>query len=829
MEGKITVDEMTKYLKRSKNNVAPGSSGFTNDFFKFFWRDIKYFVINAVGYAFENNKLSVTQSLGIISISPKGEKDKRYLTNWRPLTLLNTLYKLISGCIADRIKPVLNDIIHPDQKGFVAGRYIGEVVRTTYDILNFAKEKNRAGILLTIDFEKAYDSISFNFIKKCLYFFNFGEDLIKWVSILLNNFTAVINHCGNISKSFKVLRGCRQGDPIASYLFILCVEILAHKLRTNEDVKGFSFRDEDNDNPINDNDVIEQHLLEIYADDLTIFMVPSDNNLFTIISILNSFFTISGLKISLTKTKAVWFGNKWDSNDKLCPHLSLNWVKTFTLLGIEFNNNLENMEKNFEDKIIKIDKMLSNWSYRYMTPFGKITVIKSLGLSKLSHIALVLPDLNKDMIKKIEKIFFKFLWGTGKSEKVKREDTKIPVKFGGLGMPDVAIFWKAFKFSWIRRLISTRSFWPKILLRDVSEITRVGVSVSQLLQMGASKFLEISKLLRNPFWKQVFQTIPHLTEGAAFCYPEKVITSPFFNNPLVVRNRPIKTSDFPELVIPEISLAHFYYPNSNQIMELEDFRSKYELNISFEKYVDIRYTLKTAISKLKMHPSRLNCANFPQIPFLIDIATLTKKGCSTYYKILTKKANFYNKIYLRENKWHLELNQVFSVNFWENARKLYTSINFDNQLRWLQFQIVRNSLQTNYIVSHFQANVPPTCTYCANPDNSEKISHLFWSCLKVRDFLDEVSTFVCSTGLDFTLTRNHLLFGVHDEKFFSPKNYIILIIKKYIWITKFRSKILNLVTFKSLLKSFLDDLKYMFDVKGMPEIFDEWNTIYDLL
>ena len=142
---------------------------------------------------------------------------------------------------------------------------------------------------------------------------------------------------------------------------------------------------------------------------------------------------------------------------------------------------------------------------------------------------------------------------------------------------------------------------------------------------------------------------------------------------------------------------------------------------------------------------------------------------------------------------------------------------------------MRNSLQTNYIVSHFQANVPPTCTYCANPDNSEKISHLFWSCLKVRDFLDEVSTFVCSTGLDFTLTRNHLLFGIHDEKFFSPKNYIILIIKKYIWITKFRSKVLNLVTFKSLLKSFLDDLKYMFAVKGMPEIFDEWNTIYDLL
>ena len=101
MEGKISLPEMTKYLKKCKNNVAPGSSGFTFDFFKFFWRDFKHFIIRAVDYAFENNRLSVSQSLGIISIIPKGEKDKRYLSNWRPLCLLNSLYKLISGTIAE--------------------------------------------------------------------------------------------------------------------------------------------------------------------------------------------------------------------------------------------------------------------------------------------------------------------------------------------------------------------------------------------------------------------------------------------------------------------------------------------------------------------------------------------------------------------------------------------------------------------------------------------------------------------------------------------------------------------------------------------------------
>ena len=241
MEGKISLVEMTKYLKKCKNNVAPGSSGFTFDFYKFFWRDLKHFIIRAVDFAFENNRLAVSQRLGIISIIPKGDKDKRYLKNWRPLCLLNSLYKLISGAISERIKPSLDSIIHGDQKGFIAGRYIGEVVRTTYDIIQYAKDTNKAGLLLLIDLEKAYDSISFKFINQALAFLNFGTDMIKWINILLNNFKAVINHVGNISESFLIKRGCRQGDPIACYLFIICIEFLAHRLRNDADIEGFKF------------------------------------------------------------------------------------------------------------------------------------------------------------------------------------------------------------------------------------------------------------------------------------------------------------------------------------------------------------------------------------------------------------------------------------------------------------------------------------------------------------------------------------------------------------------------------------------------------------
>ena len=116
--------------------------------------------------------------------------------------------------------------------------------------------------------------------------------MIKWINILLNDFKAVINHCGNVSESFAIKRGCRQGDPVACYLFIISIEFLAHKLREEKDVEGFQVEN-------------ISHLLEIYADDLSLFLNPKEKSLRKVIEILNDFYKISGLKISVSKTKAV--------------------------------------------------------------------------------------------------------------------------------------------------------------------------------------------------------------------------------------------------------------------------------------------------------------------------------------------------------------------------------------------------------------------------------------------------------------------------------------------------------------------------------------------
>ena len=152
----ISEAEVSRYLRGMRNNVAPGSSGYTGNFYKFFWKNIKNRVMRAIHRSKEMNSLSVTQKIGIVQIIPKADKDLRLLTNWRPLTLLNTFYKFISGVLANRLKTVLDHLIGPEQKGYVPSRFIGDVTRTTYDIFQYAKEKNLPGMILLIDFEKAF-------------------------------------------------------------------------------------------------------------------------------------------------------------------------------------------------------------------------------------------------------------------------------------------------------------------------------------------------------------------------------------------------------------------------------------------------------------------------------------------------------------------------------------------------------------------------------------------------------------------------------------------------------------------------------------------------
>ena len=222
----ITDMEILKAIEDTNNDKSPGLDGLPIEFYKIFWPEIKEYFMNFVTLANNKGELGLSQRQGIISLLPKKGKNNLFLKNWRPLSLLNQDYKIIAKVIATRIKRVLPKIIHRDQTGFLSERYIGENINRLLNIIDYTEKQNIKAILIFIDFEKAFDSIDWQFIIKTLEYFNFGNKIIHWVKILYTNVSAMVQNNGWLSESFNLSRGVRQGCPLSPYLFTLCVELL---------------------------------------------------------------------------------------------------------------------------------------------------------------------------------------------------------------------------------------------------------------------------------------------------------------------------------------------------------------------------------------------------------------------------------------------------------------------------------------------------------------------------------------------------------------------------------------------------------------------------
>ena len=177
LEGKITLAEASLALRNVKNYKSPGSHSFTAEFFKFFWLQLGSFVVRSLNDGFRKGELSTTQKEGVIICIPKGEKSKDLIKNWRPISLLNVVYKIGSACIAKRLKSVLPSLINEDQTGFMANRYNGDNIRLIYDLISYLYRENKPGCL---DFEKAFDSVDWKFMFKVLRAFGFGPDICQW-------------------------------------------------------------------------------------------------------------------------------------------------------------------------------------------------------------------------------------------------------------------------------------------------------------------------------------------------------------------------------------------------------------------------------------------------------------------------------------------------------------------------------------------------------------------------------------------------------------------------------------------------------------------------
>eukprot|EP00745_Piridium_sociabile_P036415 TRINITY_DN6533_c0_g2_i5.p1 TRINITY_DN6533_c0_g2~~TRINITY_DN6533_c0_g2_i5.p1 ORF type:complete len:740 (-),score=40.77 TRINITY_DN6533_c0_g2_i5:39-2090(-) len=446
-EGMVLAEEATSSLKMLKNGSAPGRDGLTTEFYKCFWCKIREVVVNAFNISFYKGFLSENQSTGIITLIHKGKDlPRENLNNWRPITLMNTDYKILAKCLALRVSGVIDNLINEDQVGFMKGRTIDTILRLIDDVAEHSRTSNSPGAILAVDLKRAFDSISKDFMLNAFRKFGFGETFISWCKVLMKNAQSCMGYCGWVSEEFKVERGIRQGCCFSPLAFILAMEILAIKIRQNNQLKGLKLKGK-----LNISTVLK---ILLYADDITLFMTDK-NDVRIVLDIFAWFSRISGLEINMEKTEAMWIGSS-AKNGVAC--YGLKWKQKIKVLGMFFSNHLSSseIEENWVKRIDNIKRTVGLWHKRNLGYLGKICIINSFIIPQLVYVMKVicLPD---KILRNVNTIIYRFLWkrkNTNKKafEKVRRKVLNSDYERGGLRMPDAKLLQQSFLLEWVGKL-----------------------------------------------------------------------------------------------------------------------------------------------------------------------------------------------------------------------------------------------------------------------------------------------------------------------------------------------------------------------------------------
>lgn len=759
-EGAINVEEATKALKMMKNGSSPGLDGLTTEFYKVFWVKVRDIVVQSYNVSFQNGHLSHTQTAAVLTLLHKGKDlPKNKLSNWRPISLTNTDYKILAKCLSNRLCSVIDSIVHKDQVGYIKGRNVSTTIRTIDDIIELFRLKEKPGILLALDFHRAFDSINKKYMLYAFKKFGFGKDFVQWVEVLFSQTRSCIGYNGWLSSDFSLNCGIRQGCPFSPLAFVIGVELLAIRIRQDIELKGLQVGV----------DKILKVLL--YADDITMF-VNDRNDVEYVLKILEEFKVIAGLSLNMHKSEGMLIGSRRNEN---VTGLGFKLVNSIKILGVYFSNSkcASDIDLNWRGKLKKIKQLISRWERRNLGLLGKICVIKSLLLSQFVYLlqAICLPET---VLTEINTLLYRFLWrkrdcNKRAFEKVKRVVINSDVEKGGLKMIDVRVMQESFLCQWMIKLSNAdiEGTWTWVPRKQFDVFGKNCACFNSTV--GPKRFKGIN-LLKSVFWRQVALTWLRNNKTPWNGSPRMEC---LWNNENIVYQNQILY--FPNWAQKGITFINDLL-EGNVIMTFETVQAI--MGTSPSLYLEY-FTVHSALIKyLRCNPN-----------YVLSSTELESHLHFNNKNIMTAKLI---RSFLVETKF----TKPCSVQFWKNkfdydidkAHWNIANATKESRLRELHWKILHNIYPTNILLKKMGLSNSELCPYCVG--EIDYIEHFFFGCSVVEPLWRHVQYIIAAkTDLTITLDAKSVLLGIISFENVSSKslciiNHLILIAK--MCISKYR-------------------------------------------
>ena len=744
-EQPFNTNEIKRAISTLENNKSPGNDGLTAEFYKtftFLQHDLKelYEEILTLGRMPESMRQAV-----ITCIYKKGKMED--ITNWRPISLLNYDYKILTKLLANRLQNSLADIISTEQTAAIKGRTIIENLQLNRDIISFANINELEASLITLDQEKAFDRVDRHFLFKALRKFGYGPKIISMIEAIYNNIEAQIKVNGNMSQSFPVENGVRQGCPLSMILYIILAEVTIINILRNPNIKGIKIGP-------------KEIKVSAFADDTTLYI--GDNRSFPHLKKqLQEFEMFAGVKYNRKKCFGLWLGKNRYNIDK---PMDFNWSSyEIKILGYIHGNEYENW---FKVKT-KIQKSINKWNNLKLSLIGKKTVINQVLLSKIWYLAYV-ETPPQAIIQEITRDIYNFLWGY-KRIRINKITTTMPIREGGLGIIDIKTQCKAIKCAIISKFLRDIQYnkaWTEIMLWHLNRFRNANQGINLFKTY-------IPNINRGNKQERFYGDL--LTAWADLTNNEKVdptTLSEIYNEPLFFNASSIKQTQQSKYLMKKpppwareffqvvgdickktapgfISLEELLRSNANRVVRYSPQRNDLIELIrlipqEWKQKIEAAYAI-TENPKIKIKHRTLG-----RKWIVVEVTTLR---CKDFYNTIhfRKIAPMYqNRKYLQ---WQEKDTNKLSLKQWDKLfinlyKKVRQKESFDVRYRFLHFA-QPTAIKLNEIRQGYTDKICPRCG-----EQEETHEHWLFSCPSSQDILTYLKSIIQIVYTQYPLPSN---------------------------------------------------------------------------